>query len=258
MVAIIDTEAEAAAQARKFTYHRHSALVRTTHWINVACIVLLLMSAMAIFDAHPALYWGAQSDFAHPLLNLGVSNPHAQVLSHPFPSWLTGGLELANGRRWHLFVAWVFVLNGAIYLIAGILDEHIWHDLLPHRWQLQPKQIWTTVKHHLRFRFPHEHDYNVLQKFVYLGVIFLLLPCTILTGLSMSPGMDAIAPWIGNLFGGRQSARTIHFICATLIVVFIFVHVALVILSGLWNNVRSMFTGEYEVDAEEEPADGSP
>src|SRR5689334_10196579 len=96
-------------QPKKFMYHRHSALVRATNWINVARIVRLLMSGMAIFNAHPALYLGAQSDFANPLLNLGVSVPEARVLSHPFPDWLTGGLGLANGRRWHLFIAWVMV-----------------------------------------------------------------------------------------------------------------------------------------------------
>jgi thiosulfate reductase cytochrome b subunit len=233
-------------------YHRHSAVVRATHWINVACIVLLIMSGMAIFNAHPALYFGASSDFANPLINLGVSSPDARVLTHPFPDWLVGGLGLANGRRWHLFVAWVLVLNGAIYLIAGFLDEHIWHDLLPRRRQLEPKEIWKTVLHHARFRFPHTHDYNVLQKAVYLGMIFVVLPGVILTGLSMSPGVDAIAPWIGSTFGGRQSARTIHFVCATLIVLFIIVHVGLVILSGFWNNIRSMITGEYAIDAEPE------
>jgi thiosulfate reductase cytochrome b subunit len=253
-----DVLSGAEEQQRKFVYHRHSALVRATHWINVACIVLLLMSGMAIFNAHPALYWGAQSDFANPLLNLGVSSPDAKVLFHPFPDWLTGGLGLANGRRWHLFVGWVLVFNGAVYLIAGILDEHIWHDLLPHRWQLKRQQIWTTIRHHLTLSFPHTHDYNIIQKFVYLGMIFLVLPGIVLTGLSMSPGVDAIAPWLGNAFGGRQSARTFHFIFAVLIVIFIVVHVSMVVLSGFWNNMRSMITGEYEVDPEKEEAASGP
>jgi thiosulfate reductase cytochrome b subunit len=246
------------AAPKKFSYHRHSALVRATHWINVACIVLLLMSGMAIFNAHPALYAGAQSDFADPLLNLGVSSPDAKVLSRPFPSWLTGGLELANGRRWHLFVIWVFILNGLVYFLASLLDEHIWHDLLPHRWQLKLGEVAKTIRHHLRLTFPHQHDYNVLQKFVYLAMIFVILPGIILTGLSMSPGIDAIAPWLGNIFGGRQSARTFHFVFATLVVLFIVVHVGLVILSGFWNNMRSMITGEYEIDPEEEAPDGRP
>jgi thiosulfate reductase cytochrome b subunit len=246
-------------QPKKFSYYRHSALVRATHWINLACIVLLLMSGMAIFNAHPALYLGNQSAFSEPLLNLGLGpgGADAHVVSHPFPACLTGGWELPNGRRWHLFVVWIFVLNGLIYLLASLLDEHIWHDLLPHRWQLGLREIATTIKHHLKLKFPHQHDYNVLQKFVYLVMIFVVLPGVILTGLSMSPGVDSIAPWLGNLFGGRQSARTIHFVCATLIVLFIFVHVALVLLSGFWNNMRSMITGEYEIDAEEEPTDGS-
>jgi len=245
------------AAPKKFLYHRHSVLVITTHWINFACVVLLLMSGMAIFNAHPGLYWGAQSTFADPLLNLGLSTPDAKVIGRPFPEWLTGGLELANGRRWHLFVAWILVINGAVYFLAGLLDEHIWHDLLPTRWQL--RDIGTTIRDHLRLYFPRRHDYNVLQKFVYLAMIVIVLPAIILTGLSMSPGVDSIAPWLGNLFGGRQSARTIHFVCATLVVLFIIVHVTLVVLSGFWNNVRSMITGEYEIEAEaeEEPADGS-
>ena len=246
------------AHTKKFMYHRHSVLVITTHWINVVCVVLMLMSGMAIFNAHPGLYWGVQSTFGDPLLNLGLSTPDAKVIAKPFPEWLTGGLELANGRRWHLFVAWVLAINGAVYVLAGLLDEHIWHDLLPTRAQLRPKAIWATVLHHVRLTFPHAHDYNVLQKFVYLGMIFIVFPGIILTGLSMSPGVDAIAPWLGNLFGGRQSARTIHFVFAILVVLFIVVHPALVVLSGLWNNLRSMITGEYAIDAEEEPADGSP
>jgi thiosulfate reductase cytochrome b subunit len=250
----------AHAEVQRFTYHRHSALVRATHWINVVCIGLLLISGMAIFNAHPALYLGDQSDFANPLLNLGVSSPDAKVLSHPFPDWLVGGLGLANGRRWHLFVVWVFVLNGSVYLIASLLDEHIWHDLLPHRWQLKAKSIWATIRHHLTLSFPHTHDYNVIQKFTYLGMIFLVLPGIFLTGLAMSPGIDSAAPWLGEMLGGRQTARTIHFVFAALIVIFIIVHVTLVVLAGFRNNMRSMITGEYEVDPEpeEETADGRP
>jgi thiosulfate reductase cytochrome b subunit len=233
---------------------RHTLLVRLTHWINALAIVFLLMSGMAIFNAHPALYLGAASDFAHPLLNLGVSYPDAEVIAQPFPPAVTGpARDLPSGRLWHFFFVWVFVINGAVYLAASFLSGHVWRDLLPSRAQL--RAIGTTIRHHLRLYFPRERDYNVLQKFVYLAVIFALLPGVIVTGLAMSPAVDAMVPWLTDVLGGRQTARTIHFVCAALIVAFIVVHVALVLLSGVWNNLRSMITGSYIVDTEE-AADG--
>ncbi len=81
----------------------------------------------------------------------------------------------------------------------------------------------------------------------YLGVIGVLLPAMVLTGLTVSPAMDAILPWLVDLFGGRQSARTIHFIAANLIVLFIFVHVVMVILAGPINELRSMITGKFAI-----------
>jgi thiosulfate reductase cytochrome b subunit len=234
----------ATPQAVQPITYRHSLLVRITHWVNLFAIVLLLMSGMAIFNAHPALYLGQQSDFAHPILNLGLSLPDAEVVGQPFPAWLRGpSLDLPTGRRWHFFFVWVFVINGAVYLIAGLLDRHFWRDLIPSRDQL--RHIGTTIRHHLRLYFPRERDYNVLQKLVYLAMIAVVLPGVFVAGLAWSPGADTIFPWLADALGGRQTARTIHFICAALIVVFIVVNVALVILSGLWNNLRSMITGRY-------------
>jgi len=223
--------------------------VRVTHWINVVCIVFLLMSGMGIFNAHPALYVGQRSEFSDPALNLGVTYPDARVVGRPFPEWITGpARDLPSARRIHFFFAWVFVVNGAIYLLATLLGRHFWRDLLPSGRQL--REIGTTIRHHLRLYFPHERDYNVLQKFVYLAMIVVVLPGIVLAGLAMSPGVDAIAPWLVDLFGGRQTARTVHFICASLTVIFIVVHIALVALSGFWNNIRSMVSGRYRVDAE--------
>jgi thiosulfate reductase cytochrome b subunit len=235
--------------ARIFVY-RHSVLVRITHWVNVICIAFLLMSGMAIFNAHPALYIGHKSTFDAPFLNLGVDYPDARVIAQPFPPSVTGpARDLPSGRRIHFFFAWLFVINGAVYLIATVLSRHLWRDLLPTRDQL--RHTGTTIRHHLRLYFPRERDYNVLQKFVYLAVAFILLPGIVLAGLGMSPGFDAIFPGLVDLFGGRQTARTVHFICASLIVLFIVVHVGLVLLSGVWNNLRSMITGRYRIDPEE-------
>ena len=89
--------------------------------------------------------------------------------------------------------------------------------------------------------------YNILQKLSYVGVIFVLLPLMVLTGLTMSPAMDAAWPWLLDLFGGRQSARSIHFICAALLLGFILVHLMMVLLAGPINEIRSMITGRFRV-----------
>jgi thiosulfate reductase cytochrome b subunit len=236
------------------------------------------MSGLQIFNAHPALYWGERSTFDDPLLAmraettdsgaigvttvlgarfdttgiLGLSTgANGRPAALGFPSWATipSYRDLATGRRWHFFFAWLFVVNGLVYVIASLLGRHVWRDLVPSRAQL--RQIGQTIVHHLRLRFDHGRDYNVLQKLSYLVMIFVVLPLVILAGLAMSPGLDAAFPWLVDLFGGRQSARTVHFIAATTIVLFVLVHVGMVLISGVWNNLRSMITGRYAVGASE-------
>ncbi len=258
---------------------RHSAVVRVTHWVNVVCLVVLLMSGLQIFDAHPALYWGQTSNFERPLLAMaaerdGQGQWHGitTVLGHPFdttgvlglsngpdgrprargwPSWVTlpGEQWLAMGRRWHFFFAWLLVGNGLVYLVWGVASGHFRRDLLPSRGQW--RAIGWTFWDHLRLRFPRGDEarhYNVLQKLAYLAVVFAVLPTIVLAGLTMSPDLDSVFPGLLDLFGGRQSARTIHFLCAGALVAFVAVHVVMVVLSGLWNNLRSMITGRYAIE----------
>jgi thiosulfate reductase cytochrome b subunit len=255
---------------------RHSVLVRVTHWINAGCLLILLMSGLQIFNAHPALYWGQASAFDRPVLALTATSSDesgirgvTRLFGHAFdttgvlgaspgsggvmqvrgfPSWLTvpSYQDLATGRRWHFFFAWLLVLNGAAYLLYSVASRHLTKDLLPTGPQL--RKIGHTVWEHLLLRFPRGDDarhYNVLQKLAYLIVALVLLPLMVVTGLTMSPGIDAAFPELLTLFGGRQSARTIHFLAASGLVVFVIVHVAMVLLSGAWNNLRSMITGSY-------------
>ena len=271
-----------AKPAREVIY-RHSVIVRLTHWINVLAISLLVMSGAQIFNAHPRLYWGqygadadkpiaelAALNGPHGLVGithvgglsfrttgfLGVSNgPNGQPVVQGFPQWLTlpSWRDLATGRRWHFFFAWLFVINGLIYLIAGVLTGHFRRDLAPTGEQIRPRSILQSIWDHMRLKHPTgdaAKRYNVLQKLTYLIVVFVLLPLMVGTGLTMSPGFDSIAPWLLTLFGGRQSARTIHFISANLIVLFVLVHVVEVLLAGVWNEIRSMITGRYVVPAE--------
>lgn len=259
---------------------RHSFAVRVTHWVNVLCLTVLLMSGLQIFNAHPDLYWGqygADSDRSFIAIGptgseadlrgvtrigslalsttgvLGASRIDGELTGRAFPAWATlpSYQDLAAGRRWHFFFAWLFVLNGLAYLGYGLAAGHFRRDLVPTRDQLRPMHLAQEVRDHARLRFPRGDEarrYNALQKLAYCGVAFVLLPLMVATGLTMSPGFDAVLPWLLDLFGGRQSARTIHFISAALILGFVIVHVAMVLLSGVWNNLRSMVTGRYAID----------
>ena len=165
---------------------------------------------------------------------------------------LPGHRDLATGRRWHFFFAWLFVINGIAYLIYSLVSGHLRRDLAPGTSEL--KHIGASIWEHIRLKFPQGEEakrYNVLQKLAYLLVALVLLPLMLLTGLAMSPGMDAGYPFLLDMFGGRQSARTIHFIAASGIVLFVVVHLVMVLITGVWNNLRSMITGRYVIKVPE-------
>lgn len=276
-------EASPEHRTRRRAVLRHSATVRATHWINVWCVIVLLMSGLQIFNAYPRLHWGqygANADKAFIALEaqrtdaglrgvtriggwtipttgiLGVSDHAGRTEIRGFPAWATipSYRDLSTGRRWHFFFAWLLVLNGLAYLIHGVVSGHFRRDLIPDRDQRRLGHIWRDVTDHLRLRVAkgvEARRYNVLQKSAYLAVIFALLPLMVLTGLTMSPGIDAACPFLVDLFGGRQSARTVHFLAAMLIVLFVVVHLAMVVLTGPWNNLRSMITGRYAIDERE-------
>lgn len=261
---------------------RHSVVTRITHWVNVLCLSLLLMSGLQIFNAHPSLYWGRYGADADPSWLqigaiedgdtvrgvtrigsltipttgvLGASKVDGDWTERAFPSWATipSYQDLATGRRWHFFFAWLFVINGFVYLLYGFIGGHFRRDLAPSAEEVTPRHLKQEIIDHARLRFAKgdkARHYNALQKLTYLIVIFVLLPLMLATGLTMSPAMDAGFPFLLDLFGGRQSARAIHFISASAIVLFVIVHIAMVILSGLWNNLRSMITGRYAIETE--------
>jgi thiosulfate reductase cytochrome b subunit len=230
--------------------YRHSVLTRILHWLNAVCVFLVLMSGLQIFNAHPRLYWGeygANADTA--FIQIGSHNaPGEKAFAQwaTIPSWQ----DLAGGRRWHFFFAWVLVFNSALYLLVSFLNGHVRRDLVPSRAELTPRHLVREIWNHLRLRFRFADAggrYNSLQKLAYLGVIFVLAPMMLVTGLTMSPGIDAAAPWLLDLLGGRQSARTLHFLTAMLIVLFIVVHLVMVLLAGPLNELRSMITGRFTV-----------
>lgn len=240
--------ADAGAGPRLPHEPRHRLPTRIWHWLNALTVFVLLMSGLMISNAHPRLYWGEYG-----------ANFDAAWLELPrFPGWATipSYYSLASARRWHLAFAWLLVIGLAVFLLASWWNRHLQRDLAPSRRELAPHRIWDDIKRHARLQFTTgeaSHRYNTLQKLSYAGVILVLLPLLILTGLTMSPALNAAWPWLLDLFGGRQSARSIHFLAAAAMALFILVHLAMVLLSGPLTQVRAMITGRL---GEPEPADG--
>lgn len=256
--------------------YRHRLPVRISHWLNVPFLIILIMSGLQIFNAHPALYWGDRSDRDRPLLSirpvqtddgdikgvttvLGYRFETTGVLGYSdgsgraFPAWATipSAKWLAMGRQWHLFFAWLFVINGLIFTAYALASRHVTRDLAPTG--MDWRSIGKSLKDHLVFRHPIGEEarrYNVLQKLAYATVLFLLGPLIVLTGLAMSPTIDTAFPWLLTILGGRQAARTIHFVACFSFVGFILTHVFQVIMTGFFNNIRSMITGWFTVKHE--------
>ena len=252
--------------------YRHHLPVRIWHWANAVTLLVLLMSGLMIFNAHPRLYWGqygANPDYAWfavgstpktGFVRVGATriettgvlgrwtDANGKSQTWAFPGWATipTTYSLADGRRWHFLFAWVLAISLTLFMLWSLIGGHLKRDLHVRRGEWSLRHIWQDVKDHARLRLPAGEAaarYNILQKLSYIGVIFVLLPLMIATGLTMSPGMNASAPWLLDLFGGRQSARSIHFLAAWALVAFFLVHIAMVLLAGPVNEIRSMLTG---------------
>ncbi|PVE59398.1 hypothetical protein DC429_03060 [Arthrobacter sp. TPD3018] len=230
-----------AAQTPGTTILRHALATRLWHWVNAVSVFILLGSGLGISNAHPRLYWG----------RYGANFDHAWAQLPRFPAWITipANYNLAISRRWHLFFALVFAFGLLAFMVASLLNRHFARLRLSAK-DVSARHLAKDVRDHWNFRFHDADDpgaYNSLQKWSYILVIFVALPVMIFTGLALSPGMDAAWPLLLDVFGGRQSARSIHFIAASLLGGFIVVHLVLVILAGAWNEVRSMLTGRWRV-----------
>ena len=188
---------------------RHSLLVRITHWLTALSVAALLVSGVAILIAHPRLYWGETGSFeTSSLIDLPLT------LTYGHSGW---------GRYLHFLSAWAIVLTGLVYVVSGVLTRHFRRHLLPG----------TAGASH----------YDPLQRLAYLIVIFALFPLIVVTGLAMSPAVTSVVPWIATMFGGHQSARTIHFLAASAITLFVIGHVTMVVLAGFVVRVTAMITG---------------
>jgi Ni/Fe-hydrogenase b-type cytochrome subunit len=229
--------------------YKHRLPTRLWHWINALAVIVLLMSGLMISNAHPHLYWG--------LFGANLDQPWYNPPD--FPGWATipSTYNLALARTWHFFFAWIFAFGLLAHMVVGLVNRHIQRDLTLKRLELAPAHLWQDVKDHARLRFPTGAaalSYNVIQKMTYIAVLFVLLPGMILSGLSLSPGFNAVMHWPLDLVGGRATMRSLHFITAGLIAAFIVVHILLVVLAGPYNEIRSMITGRFRVP----PGPGEP
>jgi thiosulfate reductase cytochrome b subunit len=223
---------------------RHTAVVRVTHWVTTLCFLALLVSGIEIVISHPRFYWGEAGNVLTPsLFSLPIPASRSSV-----PTGYGFVLPDQNGwsRYLHFQAAWVAVLTGFLYVVSSLFTRHFRKNLLPARADLSWRALSRVIANHLQFKPPGDAEawsYNVLQRLTYLFVIFVLFPLVIWTGLAMSPAIASAFPAAVTVFGGQQSARTIHFFVSVFLVLFLLVHIAMVCLAGFRNRMRAMITG---------------
>lgn len=224
--------------------YRQTIWTRLTHWGWALAIFMLVLSGLQIFNAHPILYFGEESGFDYNNRIFSLGTPATPSI----PGWLTlpSSRDLATGRVVHFFFAWVFVGVLLIWALTAVLTGHLRRNLLPRARDL--KGLPRDIRDHVRFRFHHSRHYGPLQKLTYGAVLFGLFPLMIFTGLAMSPGANAALPWLTDFFGGRQTARSLHFFGMIGIVGFVTVHLLMILLAGPLNEMRSIITGYYRID----------
>lgn len=264
--------------------YRQSIWTRITHWVWAISLFFLLLSGLQIFNAHPALYLGNESGFEYDnsILRIGAVNTpegprgrttlfgqtfdttgvlgmsgsaeRPQYTAFPGAVTIPSFRDLATGRVVHFFFGWVLVAALLVWFVASAVNGHLRRDIVPSGADL--RAVPGDALNHARLRLHRGRRYGPVQKLSYALIFFVLFPLIILTGLTMSPGMDAAWPWLLDIFGGRQTARTIHFIVMALLVLFFIVHLVMVVLAGPLNEMRSMLTGWYRTDEGTTPAQG--
>jgi thiosulfate reductase cytochrome b subunit len=259
--------------------YRHSLVTRLTHWIGAFALFILVMSGLQIFNASPHLDYSDKSDPARRVLDIGAVNQNGTPVGYTqifglrfttthllgytsdgmggeapraFPGWVTlpGYQSLADGRRWHLFFGWVLIFSGLAYIAGGLARKDL--NVLVLRSSDLPK-LWPMQLYYLRLRKdpPPYGKYNPLQKLAYTVVLFVFAPLIVISGLALSPGVDAMFAPITILLGGRQSARFWHFVLTFAFIGFFVMHMVLVLSTGFWNNIVSMITGKYRLGKHE-------
>lgn len=237
----------------------HARHVRVTHWLIACAVLVLAFSGYVILMAHPRLYWGkVGNDLMPALITLPISHNYQPGHYATVEVWKAGppavvsaarNYEIFNQNGWarslHFLAAWVLLPAALLYMVAGLASGHLWRDLLPRAAELSPAAVWRDIRAHLA-RPAAEHvgpPYNLLQKLSYCFAVLIALPLMVLTGITMSPAITAACPWLLDLFGGSQSARTIHFFTFAALLLFVIAHVVMVVLTGFMRQLKAMTLG---------------
>ena len=247
-------------RARALGVVGHPRWVRVSHWTIAASFLTLAVTGILILMVHPRLYWGeVGNDLMPALLEIPISNNHQPEgwdLTTTFSN--VAGMPISADRRYEIFnqngwgrslhflAAWALIFTGVIYVLTGLLGGHIRRNILPRAKDLAPGALVQDARDHLRQNkaVGAGPPYGAVQKAAYSGVIFIALPLMLLTGLTMAPAVTASLPFLLDLFGGYQSARTIHFFGFSALVLFLFVHVAMVFVTGAGRQLRAMILGK--------------
>ncbi len=238
----------------------HARWVRVSHWIVTLSVAALAFTGVEILMVHPRLYWGeVGNDLTPALVELPISRNHRHGGWTAPAAFFAGDasavsasrtFEIFNqngwGRSLHFLAGWALVVTGLLYLLIGVLGGHIGRHLVPPAAQRTLAHARSEIADHLGLRIAPATggpDYGLLQRLAYLAVVFVMLPLTALTGLTMSPAIAAAFPILLATFGGHQSARTIHFVAFLGLMLFVGAHVAMVVLSGFRRQLRAMTIG---------------
>ena len=248
-----------SSQLQQGTPSSHARWVRVSHWILAASLLTLAVSGYFILMVHPRLYWGeVGNDLVPALLELPISRNHQHGGWEQTVQFGEGGPVSASrtfpifnqnswGRSLHFLAAWALVIPGAIYLWLGLARGHFRAHLVPTREEVGPRRLGREILEHLRLRVRSPTggpQYGALQKCAYSFVVFGAVPLMVITGLAMSPAVTAAVPLLLDVFGGYQSARTIHFFAFAALVLFVIVHVLMVAVSGFRRQIRAMTVGD--------------
>lgn len=238
----------------------HARWVRISHGVVAVSLLVLAVTGFVILMAHPRLYWGDAGNALTPaLIELPISRNHrhggwegtTQIGDKAGVVSARRTYEIFNQNSWgrslHFLAAWCLVIPGLFYLIEAVTGGHLRAHLWPKARDLRPEHVRRTIADHLRLRVGPASggpDYNVLQKLAYSFVVLIAIPVTVLSGLAMSPAIGAALPLLPRLFGGFQSARTVHFFAFAVLVLFVVTHVVMVVVSGFRKQIRAMTWGE--------------